>query len=119
MPILTIHTNVAKSDIPATFVKEATESLAEGIRRAKEVNDLNVKLFISMCCWKFLIYISTVQEIWICIVPDMVMAIGGDDAPCARCELMSIGSLGEKENVTISKAICDVISSKLSIKYDR
>ena len=49
----------------------------------------------------------------------MVMAIGGNRAPCARCEVMSIGSLGEKENVVISKAICDVISSKLSIDYDR
>lgn len=49
----------------------------------------------------------------------MVMAIGGDRSPCARCELMSVTNLGEKENVVISKAICDVISSKLSIKYDR
>ena len=53
------------------------------------------------------------------MVPDLVMAKGGDRSSCARCEVISIGNLGEQQNVAISKAICDMISSKLSIAYDR
>ena len=62
---------------------------------------------------------SLAQYIWICLVPDVLMAKGGDRAPCARCEVESIGNLGEEENVAISKALCDMISSKLSISFDR
>ena len=47
------------------------------------------------------------------------MSFGGDSAPCARCEVVSIGNLGEKENVAISKTICDMLSSKLSISFNR
>ena len=53
------------------------------------------------------------------MVPDLLMGFGGDRAPCAKCEVVSIGNLGEQENIAISKAICDMISSKLSINYDR
>ena len=53
------------------------------------------------------------QYIWICVVPDMVMSLGGDSSPCARCEIVSIGNLGEKENVFISKALCSVFSRNL------
>lgn len=60
-----------------------------------------------------------VQYVWITIVPDLLMSKGGARTPCARCEVISIGNLGEEENVKISKALCDVISSKLSIDYDR
>ena len=60
-----------------------------------------------------------VQYIWITIVPDLMMSKGGDRSPCARCEVISIGNLGETENMAISKALCDAISSKLSIAYDR
>ena len=48
-----------------------------------------------------------------------MMSKAGDHSPCARCELISVGNLGETENVAISKALCDAISSKLSIAYDR
>ena len=41
MPILTIHTNVAKSAVPETFIEEATEKFAQGICRAKEVSRYN------------------------------------------------------------------------------
>lgn len=47
------------------------------------------------------------------------MGIGSDSTPCARCELMAIGVLGEEINPAISKAICDVLSTKLSISDER
>ena len=53
------------------------------------------------------------------MVSDLVMGIGSDSSPCARCELMAIGVLGEEVNPAISKAICDVLGRKLSISDDR
>ena len=47
------------------------------------------------------------------------MGIGSDNSPCARCELMAIGVLGEEVNPAISKAICDVLGRKLSISDER
>ena len=62
---------------------------------------------------------TRMQYVWITIVPDLLMSKAGDHSPCARCELISVGNLGETENVAISKTLCDFISSKLSIAYDR
>ena len=59
------------------------------------------------------------QDIWVCVVSDLVMGIGTDSSPCARCELMAIGVMGEEVNPAISKAICDVLGRKLSINDDR
>ena len=118
MPVLTIYTNLGKSSIPEKFTEEAADAFAQAIGKAKEVLAKPTN-FIGVPCGVIMFIFAPGQYIWICVVPDLVMAKGGDCSPCARCEVISIGNLGEKENVSISKAICDMISSKLSIDYER
>lgn len=55
----------------------------------------------------------------IVVIPDQLIAAGGERVPCAICDLVSIGKLGPVENKTISKAICEFINSKLSIDMGR
>ena len=53
------------------------------------------------------------------IIPDVQMGFGGTRDPCAMIEVNSIGKLGIEENKAISKAIFDLIKSKLNIPNTR
>lgn len=94
MPLLRIVTNVERKSIPDNFLEEATDMLAQAIGKPRE-------------------------KMRIVVIPDQLIAAGGERVPCAICDLISIGKLGPVENKTISKAICEFINSKLSIDLGR
>lgn len=47
------------------------------------------------------------------------MCFGGNEAPCAYCELISIGAIGGDKNRAISAAIAEVLKSKLGVEPGR
>ena len=44
------------------------------------------------------------------VSPDQIMAHGTTEGPCGQATLMSIGKLGETENIKHSKALSEKIS---------
>lgn len=59
------------------------------------------------------------QYCCVTIVPDQLMVFGGTDEPCGQAFLMSIGQLGQKENIAHSKGIFEKISKSLGIPPTR
>lgn len=62
-----------------------------------------------------IILIFILQKMRIIVMPDQLIAAGGERVPCALCDLISIGKLGPDENKVISKALGEFISNKLSV----
>ena len=52
------------------------------------------------------------------VIPDALVAFDNSQEPAAYVEIMSIGHLGEEENVTISAAVFQLLA-KLGIKDTR
>jgi len=93
MPHLRIETNVPKEKIPPNFAKEACSLLAKLLGKPE-----------NYCC--------------VTVVPGVNMVFGGTDEPCGQCTLMSIGRLGDKENISHSKALFEKIF-EIGIPNDR
>ncbi|ODM86839.1 Macrophage migration inhibitory factor [Orchesella cincta] len=92
MPVLRIHTNVARSKIPATLPKELCEAIAKSLGRG--VDSCN------------------------CVInPDQLVSWGGNDGiePCAQVVLLVFGGLGPKENIGHAKAITDKLVDSLGM----
>lgn len=53
------------------------------------------------------------------IVPDQLMAWGGNDKPCGTAVLMSIGCLGVEENKKHAKVLYPLLEKELGIPGDR
>lgn len=94
MPHLRIETNVPASKVSASLLTELTGLIAKTLGKPE-----------SYCV--------------VTIVPDQLMAFGGTTEPCAIANLMSIGKLGTKENITHSKALFEKINSSLGILPSR
>ncbi|KAI3351728.1 hypothetical protein L3Q82_020563 [Scortum barcoo] len=94
MPMFIVNTNVAKSDVPAGLLTEATEELARAMEKPA-------------------------QYIAVHINPDQMMMFGGKGDPCALCSLHSIGKIGSAYNKQYSKLLCGLLSKHLGISPDR
>ncbi|KAJ3587664.1 hypothetical protein NHX12_011261 [Muraenolepis orangiensis] len=93
MPMFTVHTNVARSAVPAAFVSEATVELAKALRKPE-------------------------QYVAVRVNPDQMMVFGGTDDPCALCSLGSIGGIdGLQEKHT--KLLSELLKKHLGIPSDR
>lgn len=93
MPLLKITTNVPRSQVPADFISEASVVFQKAIQKPMQ-------------------YVAVV------VIPDSLVAFDNNQEPAAYVEIMSIGHLGEKENVIISEAVFQLLG-KLGIKDTR
>jgi len=93
MPHFRLETNIPRSNIPDSFPKELNQVVAKTLGKPEEVT------------------VTTV-------VPDQLMVHGTEEGPCGQATLMSIGKLGEEENLKHSKAISDKIE-EIGIPADR
>ncbi|XP_008325220.1 macrophage migration inhibitory factor [Cynoglossus semilaevis] len=94
MPMFVVSTNVAKSEVPAELLSEATEELAKAIGKPA-------------------------QYIAVHINPDQLMMFGGKGDPCALCSLHSIGKISGANNKKYSKLMCGLLNKHLGISPDR
>ncbi|KAL3044834.1 macrophage migration inhibitory factor [Trematomus bernacchii] len=94
MPMFTVNTNVAKSDVPAALLSEATEQLAKYMGKPP-------------------------QYIAVHINPDQMMMFGGKGDPCALCSLHSIGKISGAQNKQYSILLCGLLNKHLDISPDR
>ncbi|XP_034398697.1 macrophage migration inhibitory factor-like [Cyclopterus lumpus] len=94
MPMFVVNTNVAKSEVPAALLSEATEELAKAIGKPAEKVSVHVN-------------------------PDQMMMFGGKGDPCAVCSLHSIGKIGSDYNKQYSKLLCGLLNKHLGISPDR
>ncbi|XP_041799501.1 macrophage migration inhibitory factor [Chelmon rostratus] len=94
MPMFVVNTNVAKSDVPAALLSEATEELAKAMGKP-------------------------VQYIAVQINADQMMTFGGKGDPCALCSLHSIGKIDSSHNRQYSKLLCGLLNKHLGISPDR
>ncbi|XP_068443898.1 macrophage migration inhibitory factor [Clinocottus analis] len=94
MPMFVVNTNVAKSEVPAALLSEATEELVKALGKPAK-------------------YIA------VSINPDQMMMFGGKGDPCAVCSLSSIGKIGSEYNKQYSKLLCGLLNKHLGISPDR
>ncbi|XP_029298013.1 macrophage migration inhibitory factor [Cottoperca gobio] len=94
MPMFAVNTNVAKSDVPAALLSEATEELAKAMGKPA-------------------------QYIAVHVNPDQMMMFGGKGDPCALCSLHSIGKISGAHNKQYSKLLCGLLNKHLGISPDR
>ncbi|XP_068441143.1 macrophage migration inhibitory factor-like [Clinocottus analis] len=94
MPIFVVTTNVAKSEVPAALLSEATEELAKALGKPAE---------------KFAVHVN----------PGQMMMFGGKGDPCAVCSLTSIGKIGIEYNKQYSKLLCGLLNKHLGISPER
>ncbi|XP_061755708.1 macrophage migration inhibitory factor [Nerophis ophidion] len=94
MPMFVVNTNVAKVDVPAALLTEATEELAKYTGKPA-------------------------QYIAVHINPGQMMTFGGKGDPCALCSLHSIGKISPVENKRYSKLLCDLLNKHLGVTADR
>ncbi|CAN9514994.1 unnamed protein product [Ophioblennius macclurei] len=93
MPVFTLNTNVARSDIPAELLSEATSSLSAAMGKPA-------------------------QYIAVQINSDQMMLFGGKADPCALCTLFSIGKIDGHQK-DYSKLLCGLLNKHLGIAHDR
>lgn len=94
MPHFQIRTNVPKSSIPSTFLKETSTLIANMLGKPE-----------GYCV--------------VTAIPDQMMMFGGEDGPCAMAILMSIGKLGLSENKKYSKILSDHVEKHLGVSPSR
>ncbi|XP_028314695.1 macrophage migration inhibitory factor [Gouania willdenowi] len=94
MPIFVVNTNVAKDDVPAALLSEATQKLASAMGKPA-------------------------QYIAVHVNADQMMMFGGNGDPCALCSLHSIGKISGAHNKEYSKILCGLLGKHLSISPDR
>jgi len=90
MPILEIITNLAKSKIPADFLKKATKKAAQLTSKPE----------------------SYVQ---ISVLADQLVSFAGNDAPAAHVRFLSIGTI----SASMVSELTIFITSELGIPKDR
>ncbi|XP_060533679.1 macrophage migration inhibitory factor homolog [Cylas formicarius] len=96
MPHFRIETNVPKGKIPADLPAKIAQTLSK-VLAGKPLNYCAVT-----------------------VVGDVNTSFGGDATkPAAQATLMSIGALGPKENVKISKALAEVVEQSIGVPSDR
>lgn len=61
---------------------------------------------------------TILQYVAVVVIPDSLVAFDNNQEPAAYVEIMSIGHLGEKENVIISEAVFQLLA-KLGVKDTR
>ncbi|KAK7919015.1 hypothetical protein WMY93_010299 [Mugilogobius chulae] len=89
MPMFVVNTNVAKSEVPVSFLSEATEELAKAMGKP-------------------------VQYIAVEVNPDKMMMFGNTGDPCALCSLHSIGKISGDQK-KYSKLLCGLLNKHLGI----
>ncbi|XP_017283750.1 macrophage migration inhibitory factor [Kryptolebias marmoratus] len=94
MPMFVVNTNVAKSDVPAALLSEATEELAKVMGKPA-------------------------QYIAVHVNPDQMMKFGGKGDLCALCSLHSIGKISGAHNKQYSKLLCGLLNKHLGVSPDR
>ncbi|XP_051810262.1 macrophage migration inhibitory factor-like isoform X1 [Acanthochromis polyacanthus] len=94
MPIFRVHTNVAKSKVPAAFLSEATEELAKAMAKPAKYFAIQVN-------------------------GDQPMTFGGKGDPCACCTLQSIGQISGAQNKQYTQLLCGLLQKHLGISPDR
>nr|XP_033810933.1 macrophage migration inhibitory factor [Geotrypetes seraphini] len=94
MPILSVHTNVAKDAVPKTLLAEFTQQLAKATGKPA-------------------------QYVAVHILTDQLMSFGASSEPCALCSLHSIGKIGGPQNKAYSKLISDMLKKHLNIQPER
>ena len=98
MPVLTISTNLCKSDIPSDFCLKMSKVLAETLSKPESFCVVHVQ-------------------------PDQMLLWGGTKEPAAMITCLSIGKLGVEENKKHSKAIMSelnklgVVSTRMFINF--
>jgi phenylpyruvate tautomerase len=91
MPAFVINTNVAKANIPATFLSEVS-ALAAKLAGKPE------------------------GYVMVHINPDQMMSFGGSTEPCALCTFGNIGRINNKE---FSKQMMDKIHKGIGVDMGR
>ncbi|CAJ1058654.1 macrophage migration inhibitory factor [Xyrichtys novacula] len=94
MPMFVVNTNVARADVPAALLTEASAELTKAIGKPE-------------------------QYIAVHINPDQMMIFGGKGDPCALCSIHSIGRIGDAQNKKYSKLVCELLNKHLGISADR
>ncbi|KAM7000201.1 macrophage migration inhibitory factor [Tautogolabrus adspersus] len=94
MPMFVVNTNVAKGDVPAALLSEASAELAKVMGKPE-------------------------QYIAVHINSDQMMMFGGKGDPCALCSLHSIGKISVTQNKQYSKLLCGLLNKYLDISVDR
>ncbi|XP_037101696.1 macrophage migration inhibitory factor-like isoform X2 [Syngnathus acus] len=94
MPIFVVNTNIAKDDLPADLLSEATKELAIAIGKPTE--------FIAVH-----------------FHADQIIMIGGNEDPCALCSFYTIEKIGCAETKQFSKLLCGLLNKQLGISPDR
>ena len=93
MPCLTVHTNIADSEITDDFVKQLSGKVAQVLKKPE-------------------------QYVAIHVLGGQKLFFAGTNEPAALMELYSIG-LSTNETAKISKEIQSIFEEKLNIKTDR
>ncbi|XP_061691297.1 macrophage migration inhibitory factor [Syngnathoides biaculeatus] len=94
MPMFVVSTNVAKDNVPAALLSEATEELAKAMGKPA-------------------------QYIAVQINPEQMIMFGGKREPCALCFLHSIGKISSAQNKQYSKLLCGLLNKHLGVSPDR
>lgn len=94
MPMFVVNTNVAKNEVPAELMSEATKELAKAMSKPA-------------------------QYIAVQVNPDHMMMFGGKGDPCALCSLHSIGQISGAQNKQYSKLLCGLLNKHLGIPAER
>jgi len=60
-------------------------------------------------------------EQWVCVhfVPDQKMIFAGSTENCAQAEIMSIGNLGDEDNIRITKTVQEFLAENFGIPANR
>ena len=116
MPLLKITTNVPRSQVPADFISEASVVFQKAIQKPMQVpHPVHAYLCTRVSLTRTGHYL---QYVAVVVIPDSLVAFDNNQEPAAYVEIMSIGHLGEKENVIISEAVFQLLG-KLGIKDTR
>jgi len=113
MPHLRFETNVPKDKIPKEFPRELNRVLAQTLGKPEEVSSLLLHtIFIVLKnLTSYLKYAFHFPKVCVVtVVPDQIMVHGTGEGPCAQATVMSIGKLGETENIRHSKALADKVA---------
>nr|ABG54278.1 macrophage migration inhibitory factor [Tetraodon nigroviridis] len=94
MPSFVVNTNVARADVPAALLSEATNELAKVMEKPA-------------------------QYIAVQINTDQMMMFGGKGDPCALCSLHSIGKISRAQNKLYSNLLCGLLHKHLGISPNR
>ena len=92
-PSLVIHTNVAMGDKKAEFMKAASKAVADCLAKPEAF-------------------------VVVAVMDEQDLIWGGEDTPCALCNLASLGSINKANNTRLSGAIT-ALMSEFDVRPDR